>query len=432
MKKYRLSQLSGGQILELLKRPSIDFSSVIPATKGILLDVKQKGDLAVKKYTKKFDGIDFENIEVSPTDVIDACKRIPSGLKDAFQVAAKNIKKFHLSQFPKKKKSIETMPGVKCFSEFRPVDKVGIYIPGGTAILPSTILMLAIPAKIAGVNDLIMCTPPNKEGKIYDVLLYAAKLAGVTRIFKVGGAQAIAAMAYGTKSIPKVYKICGPGNQYVTAAKMIVSIEPDGAFIDLPAGPSEVLVIADESARADFVAADLLSQAEHGTDSQVVLVSTNEKIIDEVLNEVSRQVALLPRENIANETLKNSFALVVNGIEEGIDFANNYAPEHLILNFKNANSYVSLVQNAGSVFIGPFSCESAGDYASGPNHTLPTYGYAKKCGGVSVETFGKWITFQELSTKGVMAIGNTVERLAECEGLDAHKNAMTIRLKSLN
>lgn len=430
MKKYYLKQLSLGEIGKLTKRPAIDFKSVFETVRKVLEDVKINGDKAVKTYTKRFDGVELEDFLVSGEEINKACERISPEIKEAFKIAAQNIKKFHETQIAEGK-VIETSIGVKCFREFRPIEKVGLYIPGGTAPLPSTVLMLGIPAKIAGCKEIIMCTPPNKNGYVPDIILFAAKLVGIGKIFKIGGAQAIAAMGYGTQSIPKVYKIFGPGNQYVTAAKMILSIEPFGADMDMPAGPSEVLVIADKYAKADFVAADLLSQAEHGTDSQAILVCTNEEKTDEILEETIRQLKALPRREIASSTLKNSFALIVNNISEAINFSNKYAPEHLILNVKEADKYLEQISNAGSVFIGQYSCESAGDYASGTNHTLPTYGYAKSYSGVSTDSFVKKITFQKLSEEGIQNLGPVVEKMAETEQLQAHKNAMTLRIKSL-
>ena len=434
MKKYYLKQLGSNEISGLTKRPAIDFKSVFETVRGVLEDVKNNGDNAVKTYTKKFDGVELKSFLVGKEEITKACERISPEAKAAFKIAAQNIGKFHKAQIAEGK-PVETSKGVKCFRKFKPIEKVGLYVPGGTAPLPSTVLMLGIPAKIAGCEEIIMCTPPDKNGNVPDIILFAAKLAGITKIFKIGGAQAIAAMAYGTESIPKVYKIFGPGNQYVTAAKMLTSIEPNGAAMDMPAGPSEALVIADKFARANFVAADLLSQAEHGSDSQVVLVCTDENKTNEILQETANQLDVLPRREIAEKALENSFALIVDNISEAIEFSNKYAPEHLILNTKDASKdaskYTEQVRNAGSVFIGEYSCESAGDYASGTNHTLPTYGYAKAYSGVSTDSFVKKITFQELSKEGIRSLGPTVERMAEVEGLQAHKNAMTLRLKSL-
>ena len=349
-------------------------------------------------------------------------------LKQAIEQAKNNIEVFHTSQ-KEEPKIIETTKGVQCWRKSVGIEKVGLYIPGGTAPLFSTILMLAVPAKVAGCKEIVLCTPPNKEGKVNPVILYTANLVGVTKIFKVGGAQAIGAMTFGTETIPQVYKIFGPGNQFVTKAKELV--QEYGVAIDMPAGPSEVLVIADETSNPSFVAADLLSQAEHGTDSQVILVSNNKGIIGEIENELEKQVNELPRKDIAQKALKNSRTVYFDSIEEGIDFSNEYAPEHLIIASEKADDFIEKITNAGSVFLGNYSCESAGDYASGTNHTLPTYGYAKNYSGVSLDSFVKKITFQKLSKEGIQNIGNTIELMAEAEGLQAHKNAVTLRLKSL-
>lgn len=365
---------------------------------------------------------------VSSAEIARACKRTPNKVKIAFEQAAKNIEQFHKAQL-KTEAPVETMPGVTCFAKMRGIERVGLYIPGGTAPLPSTVLMLAIPAKLAGCKEIVLCTP-SKAGVVADSILFAAQLCGVDKIYKIGGAQAVAAMAYGTATVPKTYKIFGPGNQYVTAAKMLVSINPDGAAIDLPAGPSEVLVVADKNARADFVAADLLAQAEHGTDSQVVLVSDNATKIDEVLAEIEKQLELLPRKDITRQALTNSFALLAGSLDEAISFSNRYAPEHLILNAKNVEELIPQVLNAGSVFVGAYACESAGDYASGTNHSLPTYGYARAYSGVSVASFQKRITFQKVTKQGAANIGPTVSAMAAEESLDAHRRAMEFRYKS--
>lgn len=425
MKKYILKNLES--VEDLLKRPAIDFERVKCVVSDIIEDMRERGDKALREYTLKFDGVAIDDFLVSEEEIDEACERVSDELKEAFEIAAKNIEKFHRAELPQRI-DVETVPGVKCFREARPIEKVGLYVPGGTAPLPSTVLMLGIPAKVAGCREVIMCTPPGKSGRVPDIVLFAARLAGVTQIYKVGGAQAIAAMGYGTESIPKVYKIFGPGNQYVTSAKMQVSVDPEGCAIDMPAGPSEVLVIADGAARADYVAADLLSQAEHGADSQVVLVSDSEAKIDEIFAEIERQLGILPRELIATEALSKSFALVVENVDEAFDFSNQYAPEHLILNIENAEKYLGEVANAGSVFIGPYSCESGGDYASGTNHTLPTYGYARMYSGVNTEGFLKQITFQKISKDGIVQLGPAIEKMAESEGLFGHKNAVTIRL----
>lgn len=430
MKQYNLKNLTKTEISKLCKRVSINFDTVIPVVKKVIEDIKENGDKAAREYTEKFDGIRLKKFKVEKSEIENATKRVPEDLKEAFRKAAKNIEKFHKAQLTQPK-IVETTKGVKCWQEYRAIEKVGLYVPGGTAPLPSTLLMLAIPAKTAGCKEIIVCTPPGKDGKIPDIILYTAKMTGVTKIFKIGGAQAIAAMAYGTDEIPKVYKIFGPGNQYVTAAKMLVSTDPDGAAIDMPAGPSEVLVIADKYAKAKFVAADLLSQAEHGKDSQAILVCTNNGKALEIMGEAGNQLTKLPRAEIAKESLKGSFTIVTETIEEALEFSNMYAPEHLILNIKKPFLYLEKIQNAGSVFVGEYSCESAGDYASGTNHTLPTYGYAKMMSGVSTENFIKKITFQKLTKKGVKNIGPIVEKMADTEQLKGHKNAMTIRINSI-
>lgn len=438
MDKYYLKNLGVKQLEKLVLRPSIRFEKTFKVVEKVLNEVKEKGDKAVKSYTLKFDGVELDNFLVSEEEFLKAESRIPKNIKKAFKQAFSNIEKFQKEARNSESKVIETTKGVNCFTKIVGIEKVGLYIPGGTAPLPSTVLMLAIPAKIAGCKEVVMCTPPQKDGKIPNIILYAAKISGINKIFKIGGAQAIAAMAYGTKSVPKVYKIFGPGNRYVTAAKMLASIDPDGAAMDIPAGPSEVLVIADKNAEASFVAADLLSQAEHGVDSQVVLVCTNGEKTDEILNEISKQLAVLPRKDIAEKALEKSFCLIIEensgkeDLRKAIGFSNKYAPEHLILNIENATDYVDQIVNAGSVFLGKFSCESAGDYASGTNHTLPTSGYAKAYSGVSVYSFTKKITFQNLSDEGIQNLGKSVEIMAEIEGLEGHKNAMSVRIQSLN
>lgn len=428
MKKYYLKQLNDAQLKGLCKRKVLRFDDVFPIVKEVLEQVKTRGDEAVGEYTKKFDNVELSCFSVSQQEINQACKRVPQNVQNAFKKAAANIEKFHKVHLMKLKK-VQTMPGVVCFSEPRPIEKVGLYIPGGTAPLPSTVLMLAIPAKIAGCKEIFLTTPPAKNGTVADVILYAAKLCGITQIFKIGGAQAIAALAYGTETVPKVYKIFGPGNRYVQAAKMLVSIDSDGAAIDMPAGPTEVLVIADEKARADFVASDILSQAEHSTDSQCVFVCTDEKKIDEILVQVKNQLQVLPRKEIAKESLNNSFALIVESVKHAIIFSNMYAPEHLILNIENAEKYVPKIINVGSVFLGQYSCESAGDYASGTNHTLPTYGYARVYSGVSVNSFQKQITFQKITKQGAKNLGPIVATMAEQESLEGHKRAMQLRYK---
>jgi histidinol dehydrogenase len=425
MKQYTLPLLDAAELQALCKRPAINLSSIVPTVQPILDDVQQNGDKAVRAYETRFGGQVLDDLQVTEQEITEACTRIPEKVKRAFEQAAKNIQTFHGAQL-KGRSTVETMTGVTCFAEMRGIENVGLYVPGGTAPLPSTLLMLAIPAKLAGCQKIVVCTP-SQNGIVTDIVLYAASLCGVDKIFKIGGAQAIAAMAYGTESVPKMDKIFGPGNQYVTAAKMLVSIDPDGAAIDMPAGPSEVLVVADKQARADFVAADLLSQAEHGPDSQVVLVCTDDQKTQEILREVDAQLATLPRKEIAAQALQNSFALVVGSINEAINFSNMFAPEHLILNIKNAARIVGKINNAGSVFLGAYSCESAGDYASGTNHSLPTYGYARTFGGVSVGSFQKQITFQEVTREGAKNIGPIVATMAAEESLEAHKRAMEIR-----
>ncbi|MHB1686393.1 MAG: histidinol dehydrogenase [Ignavibacteriaceae bacterium] len=427
MKAYFYKKLSDAEKQDLLKRPAIDIEKFSAIVKPILNDIKQNGLSAALKYAKQFDGFTGDEIKVTQQEFEEAEKKLDVKIKIALQTAADNIEKFHIKQIPQSYE-IETMKGIKCSREFRAIDSVGLYVPGGSAVLPSTMLMLGIPAKIGGCKRIVVCSPA-KEGKINLPLLYAAKLCGIDEFYKMGGAQAIGFMAYGDKNISRVNKIFGPGNQYVTTAKLIVSTDADGCAIDMPAGPSEVLIIADENTNPKFAAADLLSQAEHGTDSQVVLISTSEKVVGEIINAVILQLEELPRKEIAMKALENSFALVVENLDEAINFSNDHAPEHLILNFDKAEIYKSKIINAGSVFIGEYSPESVGDYASGTNHSLPTYGYAKAFGGVSVEAFMKSITFQKLSRSGLKNIAATVQILAEVEGLTAHKNAVSIRLE---
>ncbi|MCF2874251.1 MULTISPECIES: histidinol dehydrogenase [unclassified Tenacibaculum] len=412
----------------LCKRATLSESNLDEVVKEVLEDVKRNKNKALTKYAKKFDGLDITSFEVTEEEIEIAKKKVSNDLKESIQLAKSNIEIFHTSQ-KEEEKEVITSEGVICWRKSVAIDKVGLYIPGGTAPLFSTILMLGVPAKIAGCKEIILCTPPNKRGEINPAILYTASLVGITKIFKIGGSQAIGAMAYGTETIPNVYKILGPGNQYVTKAKELV--QQKGVAIDMPAGPSEVLVIADETSNPAFVAADLLSQAEHGTDSQVVLVTTKTKIVEEVLKEVESQLEELPRKEIAKKALENSFSVVLNTIEETIEFSNEYAPEHLIIASDNATQYISKIVNAGSVFLGNYSCESAGDYASGTNHTLPTNGYAKNYSGVSLDSFVKKITFQEVTAKGISKIGKAIELMAEAEGLQAHKNAVTLRLKAI-
>ena len=414
--------------MKIVERPHLDVSQLNETVASVLADVRQRGDEAVKGYELKFDHVDLQTLEVTQGEIEEAETMVSKNLKEAIQLAHHNIKTFHESQRFHTKK-IETQPGVTCWQKSVPIEKVGLYIPGGTAPLFSTVLMLATPAKIAGCKEIVLCTPPNREGKVNPAILMAAKIAGVSKIFKAGGVQAIGAMAYGTESIPKVYKTFGPGNQYVMAAKQQVSIHDVG--IDMPAGPSEVCVIADDTANAEFVAADLLSQAEHGADSQVFLITTSNKFIDEVQKELDKQLEALPRKEIAQKALENSMLVLVSTIREAIDLSNTYAPEHLVIQTEDYEDVASKVINAGSVFLGQYACESAGDYASGTNHTLPTHGYATTYNGVNLDSYCRKVTFQHLTEEGVRQIGHAVELMAEAEQLDAHKNAMTVRINSL-
>ena len=413
---------------ELLKRPTQDVSTLFENVSTILQNVKANGDKAVLEYAEKFDRVKLESLAVTPEEMKEAESQVPIELKVAILLAQRNIYTFHKKQKFEGKK-VETMEGVTCWQKAVGIEKVGLYVPGGTAPLFSTVLMLAVPAKIAGCKEIVLCTPPNKEGKVNPAILYAAQVAGVSKIFKAGGVQAIGAMAYGTESVPKVYKIFGPGNQYVMAAKQMVAMHD--VAIDMPAGPSEVEVIADETANPKFVAADLLSQAEHGVDSQVVLVTTSEKLLEEVEYEVQHQLSRLPRWQIAEQSLANSKLILVKDMEEAISLTNEYAPEHLIIETKDYMELAEKVVNAGSVFLGSFTPESAGDYASGTNHTLPTNGYAKAYSGVSLDSFIRKITFQEISREGIQNIGPAIEVMASHEQLDAHKNAVSVRLNSL-
>jgi histidinol dehydrogenase len=412
---------------DILKRPAIDTTSLEATVQSVLSDIKANGQSAVKKYTLQFDKVDLENILVSNDEFAIAEKSITTELKQAIQLAKKNIETFHSAQ-RENVQIIETMPGVKCWRKSIAIQKVGLYIPGGTAPLFSTILMLGVPAKLAGCEEIILCTPPDTNGNINPAILHTAQLIGITKVFKVGGVQAIGAMACGTEIIPQVYKIFGPGNQYVTCAKQLVNKQ--GVAIDMPAGPSELAVLVDNTCVPEFVAADLLSQAEHGSDSQVILVSTNEDAIQNIQTELKKQLALLPRKELASKALENSKAILVKTNTEAIDLLNEYAPEHLIIACENDEQLAEQVVNAGSVFLGNYSCESAGDYASGTNHTLPTNGYAKAYSGVSLDSFVKKITYQKLSKEGINTIGPAIELMAEAEGLEAHKNAVTLRLKS--
>ncbi|MDR6457921.1 histidinol dehydrogenase [Chryseobacterium vietnamense] len=412
---------------DLVKRPVLEKKEISGLITEIFAEVEKNGDKALIEFNKKFDKADTQSISVSKEEIEDAQKQIKDELKEAIQQAKENISIFHASQKQGIQK-IETTKGVVCWRENRAVEKVGIYIPGGTAPLFSTVLMLAVPANLAGCKEIVLCTPPDKKGNVNPAILYAAKLCGVSEIFKTGGAQAVAAMTFGTESIPAVNKIFGPGNQFVVAAKEYA--QRFGVAIDMPAGPSEVLVIADEQAVPEFCAADLLSQAEHGSDSQVVFITTDLKVFDETIECVEQQIKELPRNEFAAQALENSSFILVNSVEEALEFSNLYAPEHLILAIDDFEKYIPEVQNAGSVFLGNYSCESAGDYASGTNHTLPTNAYAKNYSGVSLDSFVKKITFQQLSKEGLKNLGKTIELMAEAEGLFAHKNAVSIRLNN--
>lgn len=414
----------------LAQRPALDVTALFDTVRTVLDEVRKGGDAAVIRYEEKFDKIDpatFKRLQVSEQELAEAKELVPEELKQAIRQAKNNIEIFHASQRFMGKK-VETTPGVTCWQKAVAIEKVGLYIPGGTAPLFSTVLMLAVPARIAGCKEIVLCTPPGRDGKVHPAILFAAETAGVSKIFKAGGIQAIAAMAYGTESVPKVYKIFGPGNQYVTAAKQLVSLKE--VAIDMPAGPSEVEVLADETANPVFVAADLLSQAEHGVDSQAMLVTTSEKLMEEVEYEVQRQLALLSRWEIAEKSLANSKLILVKDMDEAIALTNEYAPEHLIIETRDYEEQAERIVNAGSVFLGSLSPESAGDYASGTNHTLPTNGYAKAYGGVSLDSFIRKITFQEITREGIEIIGPAIEVMAANEQLSAHKNAVTVRLKA--
>lgn len=427
MKTYQYSHLSSEEISKLLKRPKIDFTSIFQVVQPIIDAVEIAGDKAVKKYTKQFDGLNLDSVVLSPKEFeLD----LDSEIKKAIDTAFDNIFRFHKAQLPEPVE-VETMPGVRCMKVARPIERVGLYVPGGTAILPSTAMMLAIPAMIAGCTTKVLATPPRKDGTVAPEIIYIAKKAGVDTILLAGGAQAVAAMALGTESVPKVDKIFGPGNQYVTAAKMILQNSEAQISIDMPAGPSEVLVIADKHATPAYVAADLLSQAEHGKDSQVVLVALKGFDLENLESELDVQLSELPRKEMAGKALEHSFTVITDSIDEAFDFSNQYAPEHLIVNVEEAESYTDKVMNAGSVFLGQLTPESVGDYASGTNHTLPTYGYARMYSGVNLAAFQKSVTMQSLSEEGLKNIGPTVEKLAELEELQAHKNAVSLRLKDL-
>ena len=413
---------------EILARPVIENKLLNKQVGKILSEVKAGGDKSLKKFAKKFDGVDIKSIQVKQEEFDQAQGKLSISLKEAILVAASNIRKFHTSQIAPISK-IETSTGVFCWRKSLPIERVGLYIPGGSAPLFSSILMLGIPAQLAGCQEIILCTPPSKDGTIHPAILFTATLVGIHTIYKCGGAQAIGAMAYGTETIKKVDKIFGPGNQYVTAAKQLIQME--GVSIDMPAGPSEVCILADNTANPDFIAADLLSQAEHGPDSQVILVSDSEQIIEKTLNSIEHQLELLERKEIAIKALVNSRAILVHNIDEGLEIVNRYAAEHLILASENAHELADKIQHAGSVFIGNFTPESAGDYASGTNHTLPTNGYARAYSGVSVDSFVRKVTFQHITEEGLNHLGKTIIAMAEAEGLDAHANAVKIRINKL-
>ena len=413
---------------ELLERPHFDNSSLMQTVGEVIADVRRRGDAAVRDYEARFDKVELSSLMVSPEEFAEAEARTPSDLKEAIRTAASNIGKFHAAQ-ETELASVETMPGVRCWQRAVPIQKVGLYVPGGTAPLFSTVLMLALPAKIAGCEEIVMCTPPGRDGRVNAAVAYAAKVAGVSKLFKIGGVQAIAAMAYGTESVPRVYKIFGPGNQYVTAAKQAVSLGQ--VAIDMPAGPSEVEVIADETANPVFVAADLLSQAEHGADSQAMLITSSEKMAQETLLEVQRQLELQPRKELVAKSLEHSHIIVVRDLDEVVDITNDYAPEHLIIQTRDYRQIADRIRNAGSLFLGHYTPESAGDYASGTNHTLPTSGYALAYNGVNLDSFRKKMTLQEITPEGVRNIARTVETMALNEQLTAHRNAMAFRREAL-
>jgi len=413
---------------EILQRPLFDVSELGNQVQGILSDIRTNGVDAIRRYTEKFDGVFLQNFAVQEQEITEACAKIDPKLKSAIEIATTNIFKFHQLQIPEIKR-IETTPGVVCWQKPVAIEKVGLYVPGGSAPLFSTVLMLSIPAKIAGCKEIILCTPPDKDRKIHPAILFAAQLVGVTKIFKIGGVQAIGAMAYGVDCVPKVDKIFGPGNQYVMAAKQLISL--GDVAIDMPAGPSEVAVMADLSANPAFIAADLLSQSEHGPDSQVVLVTTSSELVIKIEIEIEKQLAVLPRKEIAEKALANSQAVVLDKVEEMIDLINGYAPEHLIISMDNYLQVAEKIVNAGSVFLGNYTPESAGDYASGTNHTLPTNGWARSFSGVNLDSFMKKITFQEITPEGMKNLGPVIETLAAAEQLDGHKNAVTLRLNEI-
>lgn len=427
LKKYEYQSLGKPELQQLIARNTDPNNSIQEVVQDIIQQVRVQGDTVLREYAAKFDKVQLDKLFLDEEDIDELATTIHRDQQRALEIAFQNIHRFHSTQL-KRERTVETMPGVKCWREIRPIEKVGLYIPGGSAVLPSTLLMLGIPARIAGCKEIVVCSPPQSNGKINGFVAYCLKLLNIKRIYLVGGAQAVAAMAFGTKSIPKVDKIFGPGNQFVTKAKSIIQ-GLTNVSIDMPAGPSEVLVIADETANPAFVAADLLAQAEHGIDSQAVLVATSTAIVDAVNIQLETQLAVLPRKELASKAIENSYAVIVSNLQEAIQFSNEYAPEHLILETDQWESLTRHISNAGSVFLGHLTPESAGDYASGTNHTLPTSGYARSYSGVSVDSFVKKITFQHINETGLQQIGSTVEILAELEGLQAHKNAISIRNK---
>lgn len=412
----------------IIERPAFDHSSLMQIVQPVLEAVQSEGDVALKAFTQKFDGVSLDDITVTPEEIILAKGLVANELKESIQIAVANVKKFHASQI-EEVKIVETMPGVQCWRKSTAIQKVGLYVPGGTAPLFSTVIMLGVPAMLAGCDEVVLCTPPSKDGGIHPAILYTASLIGIKKIYKVGGSQAIAAMAYGTEIVPQVYKIFGPGNQYVTMAKQLVSLS--GTAIDMPAGPSEVAVVADGTSNPVFVAADLLAQAEHGVDSQAVLIGTDEQIINKAFDEVKKQLAELPRSAIASQAIDNSFAVYFDDKQTAIDFTNAYAAEHLIISTDDADAIGEQIHTAGSIFLGHYTPESAGDYASGTNHTLPTNSFANMYSGVSLDSFIKKITYQRISAEGIQSLGPHVERMAAAEELEGHKNAVTVRLKNL-
>jgi histidinol dehydrogenase len=428
MKNYTYNKLSTGKLAQLCQRPKMDFKSIFGQVEPIIQKVKQDGDAGINHFSRQFDGVTPDPLVINP-----AKQRITidDDVKNAIDTAFDNIYRFHEAQLPQQIE-VETMPGVECKRVSRPIERVGLYVPGGTAILPSTLMMLGIPAMLAGCSKIVVATPPAANGTVADEILYIAKKIGATHLLKAGGAQAVTGMALGTDTVPKVDKILGPGNQYVTAAKMMLQNSEAQIAIDMPAGPSEVLVIADGTANPAYVAADLLSQAEHGEDSQVVLVATPDFDLNKCRREIDRQLAELPRQQVAEKAMDQSFILTVDSLDEGFSFSNKYAPEHLVVQCDNAEQYEEQIMNAGSVFLGQWTPESAGDYASGTNHTLPTYGYARMFSGVSVDSFLKQVTMQKITANGLQNVGSTIEKLAALEKLEAHKNAVSIRLKDIN